>query len=138
MKIFYKKHLLKYRLAKEYDVATGIKVPSLIRTDYLLLQPTGRMVIMKGYSWDGPSGPTIDTKSFMRGALVHDAFYQLMRLGVVGQSRREEIDQLLRQMCWEDGMSWFRAWYVYHSVRKFAGKYAVPGSAKLTPTFSAP
>ena len=43
------------------------------------LNTKGHLIIKRSYAWDGPSGPTIDTKNFMRGSLVHDALYQLMR-----------------------------------------------------------
>ena len=45
---------------------------------------------------DGPSGPAIDTKNFMRASLVHDALYQLMRLGTLDKSRRQYADRLLQ------------------------------------------
>jgi hypothetical protein len=38
----------------------------------------GLLFISVGYSSDGPSGPTIDAKSFMLGAFVHDALYEAM------------------------------------------------------------
>jgi hypothetical protein len=60
--------------------------------------------ISKGYAWDGPSGPTIDTGNFMRGSLIHDALYQLMRTGNLPTSFRERADLLLRKTCIDDGM----------------------------------
>ena len=77
--------------------------------------------ISEGYAWDGPSGPTIDTKNFMRGALVHDALYQLMRERLVPVEYKDDADRVLQAICREDGMSRFRAWYVYQSVKRFAG-----------------
>lgn len=81
------------------------------------------MVLSTGYAWDGPSGPTIDTKTFMRGSLIHDALYQLLREGTVPDHHlheaREYADHLLRKICLEDGMNRFRAWYVYWAVRYF-------------------
>ena len=49
----------------------------------------GELIIRNGYSWDGPSGPTIDTKNFMQGSLIHDALCQLMREIILPQSARE-------------------------------------------------
>ena len=80
----------------------------------------------KGYAWDGPSGPAIDTKNFMRGSLVHDACYQLMREGLLPQDKRKPSDVLLWLICLDDGMSRTRADYVYHAVRTFAGRSARP------------
>ena len=50
----------------------------------------------------------------MRGPLVHDALYQLMRLEELDyKTDRKYADQLLKKICRGDGMSAFRAWYVY-------------------------
>lgn len=75
---------------------------------------------MKGYAWDGPSGPIIDAKSTMRGSLVHDALYQLMREGHLGVEHRVMADKTLILLCQEDGMSAFRRWYIYLGVRRLA------------------
>lgn len=92
-------------------------------TDYVKIA-NGKLSIRKGYAWDGPSGPTIDTKNFMRGSLVHDALYQLMRAGELPQSCRAEADRLLYVMCREDGMSWIRAQVVWAAVTLFGAKSA--------------
>lgn len=73
--------------------------------------------IAEGYTWDGPSGPTIDTPSFMRGSLVHDALYDLIKAGHLPKSARRHADRVLYLICREDGMSWFRAQYVWLGVR---------------------
>ena len=130
--ITYKKRLLKFELVESYEVQTGIilRHGQRLITKFMNLWPDGRLVILKGYAWDGPSGPTIDTKNFMRGSLVHDCLYQLMRERHLEQSFRKTADQLLRKICREDGMSRFRAWYVYRSVRAFASKSASPPKSK--------
>lgn len=101
----------KYQLMVTYLVATGVELDRDVRTvdDFVKVSTDGTMTLRKGYAWDGPSGPTIDTPSFMRGSLVHDGFYQLMRDSEIGLDRRDEVDRLLRQMCIEDGMSTSRA-----------------------------
>ncbi len=54
----------------------------------------------------------------MRGSLVHDALYQLMREGELDyETYREPADRLLQSMCKEDGMSSIRAWWVYKGLR---------------------
>jgi hypothetical protein len=83
----------------------------------LTIDENGEMLIKKGYTWDGPSGPTIDTKNFMRGSLIHDGLYQLMREGALDQSCRLRADEILREVCLEDGMSHARAWWVFKGVR---------------------
>lgn len=94
---------------------------------FVRVSSEGVLSLAAEYAWDGPSGPSFDTDNFMRGSLVHDALYQLMREAVLDHQRdRKQADQVLRRLCREDGMSWFRAWYVYRSVRLFGAKSARP------------
>jgi hypothetical protein len=128
--IFYKKGY-KYQLTNDYSALIPIKPIEDIDTDYIDLSVSGFLVIKNGYAWDGPSGPTIDSPSFMRGSLVHDALYQLMRAEKLdGEIYRKPADQLLQQMCIHDGMSSFRAWIVYHALRFGGGSAADPARKK--------
>ena len=77
--------------------------------------------IKAGYAWDGPSGPTIDTKDFMIPSLVHDALYQLLRNGFIAPVGRIEADKELKRLCLSCGMPKWRSWYVYRAVR-FGGR----------------
>ena len=115
----------KYDLVERVVTQTVFSGPAIINP-YICLFQDGELVIEEHYAWDGPSGPTIDTKNFMRGSLVHDALYQLMREGLLDRKYRKYADQLLRKICLEDGMSKFRAWYVYHAVRLFAKQSSMP------------
>ena len=114
----------KYQLTEPYIAETGIRPKERITTGYIDLDVDGRLVIAVGYAWDGPSGPTFDTPDFMRGALCHDALYQLLREGRLPPKYRKPIDKLLRRMCAEDGMPLWRRWYVYQGVRTFGGAFA--------------
>lgn len=115
----------KYQLVQDYSIRINIEPESDIYTPFISLSGTGRLAIRRGYTWDGASGPTVDTSTFMRGSLVHDALYQLMRGEYLDhRAHREYADDLLKQICIEDGMSAFRAWYVYKSVRWFGEKFA--------------
>lgn len=117
----------KYELRETYQVATGIHpIGPAIRTDYLDLDEQGLLTIRAGYAWDGPSGPAIDTPNFMRGSLVHDALYQLIRMGLLPKEKRGGIDRLLLRICLEDGMSQPRAWWVYTGVRAGGWKSCQP------------
>lgn len=107
----------------------------IIDTDYITLDEDGLLTIKKGYAWDGPSGPTFDTKNFMRGSLVHDVLYQLIREGHLSYIRLF-ADNLLRTLCREDGMSWIRAWWIYRALRLFGSTAADPASKK--PILTAP
>ena len=136
--ISYKKGY-KYQLAEEYSTGITIQPEEDIssRGDYVMLSKEGNIRIKKGYAWDGPSGPTIDTLNFMRGSLVHDALYQLMRERKLDKDiHRDLADRLLQQMCKEDGMSSLRAWWVYKGVSIFGGGAADPKNLK--PVIKAP
>jgi len=115
----------KYQLAKDYQVFISIKPEAFILTPYIRLDTDGLLSIVEGYAWDGPSGPAIDTPNFMRGSLVHDALYQLMReRNLDPEKLRDDADRILRQICTEDGMSSIRAWWVYQGVRFGGGPAA--------------
>ena len=77
-RIFYSKGY-KYQLKREYSLLTRICPDDDIQTLFVTLSKNGFLRIKTGYAWDGASGPAIDTRNFMRGSLVHDALYQLMR-----------------------------------------------------------
>lgn len=101
-----------------------------ILTDYVNIYK-GTMTIYHGYAWDGPSGPTIDTHNFMRGSLVHDALYQLIREKQLEEDvYRIHADEILKRICLADGMSSFRAWLVYYGVR-FGGHIAANKEKKI-------
>lgn len=99
----------KYALHESYSVQTAIRPGAFIFTDFLRLDTDGVLYIKAGYAWDGPSGPAIDTKSAMRGSLVHDAGYALLREGHLPLSFRRVVDEEYRRICLEDGMWSLRA-----------------------------
>lgn len=129
-KIKYKKGY-KYQLAETYVIQTDIFPIDHVHSEFLHMNMDGRLIIFNGYAWDGPSGPTVDTKNFMRGSLVHDALYQLIREGHLPGSSKNKADKLLKKICLEDGMSKIRAWWVFQGVDKFAGYAASPKNKKL-------
>jgi hypothetical protein len=126
----------KYQMMYDYAIKIHLKRLKRIRpkvAKFLSLSHHGVLTIKMYYAWDGPSGPTIDTRDFMRGSLVHDALYQLMREGVLDYKvHRKRADEILRELCLEDGMCAFRAWYVYQAVHLFAEGGARP-QPKYTP-----
>ena len=117
----------KYQLVEEYSIITNIKVNKEVKDSFINLQTDGLLIISSGYAWDGPSGPVLDTKHNLRGALVHDAFYQLLRKGVWNldecESVRKSADVIFRKICIEDGVFKLIAYIYYWGVRigaKFA------------------
>lgn len=104
------------------------------------LAPTGLMHIKAGYRWDGPSGVTVDTPSFMRGSAAHDVWFQILREFFtlnIKFIQTLKIDPVLLRLqifhdankdlklhCKQDGMMWPRYHFVYRAVERFGKKYA--------------
>jgi hypothetical protein len=109
----------KYQLVEDYKIQTSIRIKNDVAKDFISLKKNGMLTILKGFSWDGCSGPTIDTRSTMRGGLIHDALYKLIRWDLLSQSRRKEVDQEFHKIIRADGVFRLRAWYYYQAVRKF-------------------
>ncbi len=119
-------HGYKYELVDTVMVQTDITGLD-IDTEYIALFENGQLFVKLGYAWDGASGPAIDTKTIMRGSLVHDSLYQLMREGHLDRTKyRDAADQLLRKICLEDGMWKVRANWVYWAVKSFAKRSSEP------------
>jgi hypothetical protein len=131
------KHEIRYKEGYNYQlyeadaVQTGITPPHPIMLPFVRLNVDGVLYLAPGYAWDGPSGPAIDTKNFMRGSLYHDALYQLMRAGMLDPEWRQAADELLVETCKEDGM-WAprRAWVLF-AVRTFAARAAEPQEEEI-------
>lgn len=120
----------KYQLAETFKMSIPIEGKT-IKQGFIALTVTGILTLKQGYAWDGPSGPAIDTKNFMRGSLVHDALYQLMRKKRLDPKIYRDIaDRLLQQMCVNDGMWKVRAWWVYKTVSMFAASAADPSNER--------
>ena len=115
-----KSYPYKYKTTEAYTIITNIHPSQRIETPFILLTVSGELNISNGYAWDGASG-TFDTKTIMRGSLVHDVLYQLMRQGFLDKNHRKDSDKFFRKICIEDGMNRAYAWIVYHSVRVFGG-----------------
>ncbi|MEN6537961.1 MAG: hypothetical protein ABFD60_07745 [Bryobacteraceae bacterium] len=133
----------KYQLVEDYPLENEPPIilpwhpPKDIITEYIQFFRDGRFVIKKGYAWDGASGGARDTKTIMRGALTHDALYQLMREGHLDMDLyRALADWALWQTCREDRMWFLRAWWVHEGVRWGGGPSANPRNDR--PILTAP
>ena len=120
----------KYQLAETYTIKTDMTGFN-IEVEFIRLYADGTLIILSGYAWDGPSGPGIDSKNFMEGSLVHDALYQLLRMGLLPAKYREGADKLLHKICRSKGMSKIRAWWVLRGLRFFAAQAADPKNKKI-------
>lgn len=113
----------RYQLVEPHEVVTPIAGHEY-HDPYFSIDRCGTLVAHRGYCWDGPSGPVLHSRTTLRPSLVHDVFYQLIRLGVVPIERRKEVDDLFRRHLLGAGMGSFRAWYFYRAVRMFGGSAA--------------
>ena len=120
----------KYQLVDTHVEKTIIKPFNDLSCQFLFLGTSGALIIGSGYAWDGPSGPSIDTKNSIRASLVHDALYQLMRMGYLNEDWRKKADLELGRILKEDGMWGFRRWYWTKGVRLFAARAAKKGNTK--------
>ncbi len=140
MKIEYYKGNYKYLLKSMAKYMTNIVDVEMSLPFYELLSD-GLLIIKPGYAWDGPSGPTFDTKSFMRGSLIHDVLYQILRnpdLQITNNKHiilRHQADLILHDICVEDGMWKWRAKWVLRGVRAGGGPSA---AMKKRPVYMAP
>lgn len=119
--IFYKKGY-EYQLERDYTTYVGFD-GKWGGNDFVWLNPSGFLLLKRGYAWDGPSGPAIHTPNFLRGSLIHDALYQLIRLKVLALEDRAEADLILKAAVLEDGMNPLRAWWVHQAVKTFGEMY---------------
>jgi len=133
----------KYELLEDYVVDIDIHPPKDICLEFISMTIEGHLITRKGYAWDGPSGPAIDTKNFMQGSLTHDVLCQLMRMGLLPMTCKDAADRLLEKTFVESSRlqkdTWwqrceFRQWlckirskWIYEGVHLFGA-----GSSKLT------
>jgi hypothetical protein len=123
---------MKYRKLQgyKYELLSRVQYPvslpdidnkGFLSFGYIIIK-AGILTVSSGYAWDGASGPTWDDKTNMRGSLIHDALYQLIREGLLEPHHRKYADQLLRMICIADGGSKLRYGLWYNCVRWFAKK----------------
>ena len=106
---------VKYVLSEDYMLQTPVTGADVI-DPWFRLFPDGRLHILAGFAWDGPSGPTLDTKDSLRASLVHDVFCILMRDGRLAFDRQAAVNDHFRDLCVEDGMPAWRAWLWHAGV----------------------
>ena len=99
----------KYQLVEGVALQTEVASEREISHPMMVLHTSGLLLIQSGYAWDGPSGPTLDTKSTMQASLAHDALYQLMREGLLSPEHKPEADRTLEMLGVQDGMWKWRA-----------------------------
>lgn len=120
---YYRSRSYKYQLAEEFTYILSEDFPD-VEFEWSSIRK-GKIIISKGYAWDGASGPTIDTKNSMVAALVHDALYQLIRTGHLELRYRLIADEELHTILREHGMNPIRAFLWKKAVNWFGKSYAI-------------
>jgi hypothetical protein len=77
------------------------------------------------YAWDGASGPVFNEKDVIRASLIHDACYQLIRLGELDMSYRDKADRLFEKICVDDGVNKMIAKVYYNALKLFGESSAI-------------
>ena len=121
-------------LCESYKDKVAIYPGKGIKTDYGSLDEKGNVEIYRKFVWDGCSGPTITTKTTIRGGLLHDFLYRLMKHGLLGSSWREQADKEFKIRLLEDRCNRFRAWYFHFSVVAFGVSSINPKNRKKVKT----
>jgi len=117
------------------DLVARITAMPAIKWDFIKLSENGVLTIKKGYRWDGASTPRRNSFRIntdldqIRGSCVHDAIYDLMRLGYltsddfihhysqVGYKNRLLADNIMFMIFREDGKSAVAAQIEWATVR---------------------
>ena len=116
-----------YVLTDEFNCTLPKRsAPKFTGQDAFVVYENGKLTIKAGFAWDGPSGPSIDTKAFIRASLVHDALYRLMSKGVIqaNETNRYFSDLVMKALNLAGGMTRFRAWYTFLAVHFFGKKHS--------------
>ncbi|MFC1601330.1 hypothetical protein ACFL34_03180 [Candidatus Sumerlaeota bacterium] len=67
-RVWYKKRRrYKYSLAEDFPLQLELRPETEIVTPFIVLTTDGLLTIRKGYAWDGPSGPAVDTETTLSG-----------------------------------------------------------------------
>jgi len=115
----------RFQLAEPYSIQTDLRMLTGVPPPtFLSLDDGGLLTIPAGYAWDGASFPLVwRLRSLLRASLVHDALYQLMRLGAMSIECKPVADLLLRDIAIEDGAGRVLTGAVY-----FARRWMLPAT----------
>jgi len=97
----------------------GIFPPKSICFEWGLLSINGYLTVKDEYPWNGMSGIPLNIKSSVRGVLIHDVLYRLIRLGLLDIKWKTPGDEVLRKFCIEDGMWKWVADTIFAAVQRW-------------------
>lgn len=105
----------KYCIVEDFEIQTIVKgFP--IREEFFELLKDGRLLVKKGFCWDGASG-AIDTKNFMVPSAIHDIFCYLVNNGKLPAYVQALADEQMRLLEKKSKMWWGRRMWTYFVVR---------------------
>lgn len=96
-----------YTLLEAYTAQTFVMGETASCEECSLLA-NGQLIINKGFVWDGPSGPAVDTANTLMPSALHDGLYRLIRLGYLLKHNRLNADKSYRDSLKTWGVSWWR------------------------------
>jgi hypothetical protein len=114
--------VLRYWAGYRYVVAEEITVPTLVRgwaaqTTHCRLFADGRLVIGRGYPWDGNSGPLPEWDSTRLASLVHDVLCDMINAGLLPMELQPLADQEYYRVAVARGLWWRVARAVMLAIR---------------------
>lgn len=113
---------MKYRLTDDLVLKSRIK-GFAVQSGRITLATDGTLTMLKGFEYDGASGPTFDTENSMTASAGHDALYRLITENLLSKKKRKPADKDLKRWLRLDGMSFLRRRAWYRAVRAFGGDY---------------
>ena len=134
------KDYITYEEGYEYQVKVDCELMTPIKgfhaaMDFLELFPDGRLVLYKGFAWDGSSG-VADTKSSQRASAGHDALFRLLRANLIPHDPCFHLSNVFYyEQCIKDGMWKWRAKLRLNGLEKLGNAHA---KVQPDPAFIAP
>lgn len=122
IQVKYKADNYKYQLEEDYKIKISVIPPTNIVSRFFSLNEDGLLSIKAGYAWDGATGIP-DSKTVIRGSLIHDVLYQMIREGHLDSEYRKIADEVLYHFCLLDGTNKPWAWMIYRGVRLLGGPF---------------
>lgn len=90
----------KYVLAETYACKISI-TGYFAKTDFIILDTNGNLVIKQNYAWDGATFFP-DLEIVKRPSLIHDALCQLIRLGIIPEKLLQSVHRVMKEQIEED------------------------------------
>lgn len=107
-----------YTLDAKYQAQTLVMSHNAQNQDCTLL-PNGKLVLNRGFTWDGPSGPAIDTANTLIPSALHDALYGLIKMGELDKGQRKRADKSYRDSLKTWGVKGWRRFSHFRGVDLF-------------------